>query len=391
MKKKLLFVINSLGIGGAEKSLVSLMNTIDFDRYEIDLLMLQPGGPFLRLLPEEVHILPQLEFLESNNSIRSQLMHPKYLAARVAASAGLRINRRRKTLHPAQCYWKYAGYAFNPLPEYYDAAIAWGQGNPTHYVAVKVKAHEKIAVINANYEAAGHNRKFDMSYYAHYSYIVNVSDQLCAITQKVFPEYADRMITIYDINNARVIEDMSDEGNPFEQGGHVLKLVTVGRVSREKGYDLAVQTAIILKNRGIHFQWVFVGDGPEFAVIKSMISKAHLEDMIVLAGSQTNPYIYMKHADIYVQTSRFEGFCLTIGEARILNIPIVSTDFDVVRNQIKDGRNGLITEMDPESIANAIIRLSRDNALRNKIVSELKKEKKGNLEEIEKWYQIFEG
>lgn len=391
MKKNILFVINSLGLGGAEKSLTSLLNVMDYSRYSVDLLMFNPGGMFMTLLPKEVNILPQLDFLKSNQSIKMQVLRPKYLLARITASIGLRCNKGKNKLHPAQCYWKYAGFAFDVLPGHYDAAIAWGQGNPTHYVAKKVQAARKIAIINVNYEGAGHKKSFDRCYYREYNYIATVSDDLCKMSKRVFPEFEDKMVPLYDINNGDMIAKMAEEENPFTGEPAPVKIVTVGRLVEQKGYDLAVDVAEILKQQGICFKWFFVGEGPERTRIENRIARANLEEQVVLVGAKDNPYVYMKHADIYVQTSRFEGYCLTLGEARMLNTPVVSTNFDVVYNQLRDGENGLIVEMNPKAIADAIQRLWNDSELRNHIVEELKAEKKGNTEEIEKFYQLVEG
>lgn len=388
--KKILFVINSLGLGGAEKSLTSLLNAIDFTRYEVDLLMFRPSGMFMKLLPEEVHILPELSFLKSNKSLTIQLKHPKYLIARICATIGLRQNSKKHILHDAQCYWKYAGSAFNELLGSYDVAIAWGQGNPTHYVAEKVNAKRKIAFVNADYEAAGHNRSFDHIFYEQYDYIAAVSDKLAEIMKNVFPDMESKIVTVYDINNASLINQMAKIENPFVNVSSDLIVVTVGRLVKPKGYDLAIQASKILKDQGIDFKWYFVGDGPERLLIEQDVQKYNLQKNIVLIGAQSNPYTYIKNADIYVQTSRFEGYCLTLGEARILNKPVISTNFEVVYNQIRDGENGLIVEMDPQKIADAIIRLSTDKELRNHIVDNLKQEKKGNIEEIEKLYLLME-
>lgn len=388
--KKILFVINSLGLGGAEKSLTSLLNAFDFTRYEVDLLMFRPSGMFMELLPEEVHILPELLFLKSNKSLTIQLKNPKYLIARIRATIGLRQNSNKCILHDAQCYWKYAGNAFNELPGAYDVAIAWGQGNPTHYVAEKVNAKRKIAFVNADYEAAGHNRNFDHIFYEQYDYIAAVSDKLAEIMKNVFPDMENKIVTVYDINNAALINQMAKIENPFVNVSSDLIVVTVGRLVKPKGYDLAIQASKILKDKGIDFKWYFVGDGPERLVIEQDVQKYNLQENIILTGAQSNPYTYIKNADIYVQTSRFEGYCLTLGEARILNKPVISTNFEVVYNQIRDGENGLIVEMDPQKIADAIIRLFTDKELRNNIVENLKQEKKGNIEEIEKLYLLLE-
>ncbi len=391
MKKRILFVINSLGLGGAEKSLTSLLNMMDYNRYEVDLLMFNPGGMFLKLLPENVHVLPQLDFLKSNQSVRCQLLHPTYLTARIAATIGLRLHRRKNLLHPAQCYWKYAGRAFNALPGEYDAAIAWGQGNPTHYVARKVRANVKIAFINADYEGVGHNKDFDRAYYAEYSYIAAVSDKLEQMVRTTFPEFASKIVTVYDINNAEMIARMATETNPFEKENVHPVIVTVGRLVPPKGYDLAVEAAQNMKARGFDFKWYIVGEGPCRSEIEQAIKQCDLSENVILVGAKENPYVYMKNADIYVQTSRFEGYCLTLAEARMLNKPVISTNFDVVYNQLRDGENGLIVKMEPVEIANAVDRLWKDVSLQNHIVGNLKQEKKGNPEEIEKLYRMIEG
>ena len=388
-KKKLLFVINSLGIGGAEKSLSSLLNALDFEKYDADLLMFNPGGAFIKLLPKQVHILPQLRFLKLNSSIKKQIIHPKYLAARLLASAGLRWNKRRKVLHPAQCYWKYAGWAFDNIEKEYDAAIAWGQGNPTHYVAEKVHALKKIAFVNADYEAVGHNKDFDRPIYEKYHYIVCVSDILSHIMRNVYPDMSNKITTIYDINSAEVIRAMAEKYNPFTEDTAELIIVSVGRLIEPKGFDLAISAAGNLDQSKKNFRWYIVGEGPQRSELQQSITAAGLEERVILTGAKENPYVYINHCDIYVQTSRVEGYCLTIGEARILNKPIVSTNFEVVYNQIRDGENGLIAEMNGSSIADAILKISKNENLQSYIINNLKREKKGNVEEIKKFYAIL--
>lgn len=390
MKKSFLFVVNSLELGGAEKSLVSLLTAFDYDKYDVDLLMFNPGGVFLKLVPENVRILPKLEFLKSNETIIRQLSNPKYLSARIKASVGLRRNAKSQTLHPAQCYWRYTGKYFDSLNHTYDVAVAWGQGNPTHYVADKVTANKKIAFINADYENVGHNKNFDYNYYKRFDYIAAVSDELYEKLKLVFPDFTDKLVTIYDINNAKLIRKMAMQGNPFETVKSNNILVTVGRLVSQKGYDLAIDAANILNKNNIDFKWFFVGDGVCRAELEKKINELGLNDKIILAGAKENPYVYIKNADIYVQTSKYEGFCLTLCEARILDKAIVSTSFDVVYNQLVNEENGLITEMNGEDIARAIMRLINNEELRKKLSNNLKREKKGNTEEIEKLYSLIQ-
>ena len=155
---------------------------------------------------------------------------------------------------------------------------------------------------------------------------------------------------------------------------HTVTIVTTGRLVPPKNYLLAVETAVLLRNEGIDFVWYFVGEGPERGRIEETIQKYALDERVKLVGMKPNPYPYMAMADVYVQTSSFEGFGLTLNEARILHRPVVSTNFPVVYNQIRDGENGLIAEMNPKSVAEKIIRILKDDSLRDKLVEGTKRE-----------------
>lgn len=246
MKKSILFVINSMGCGGAEKSLLSLLTLLDFEKYDVTLQMLRRGGMFEQLLPPEVHIRKELDYTSfCSQSMAKQMLSFDFrrIAARVRTCLFLRKNKRAKQpLHDAQAYWKYSGAAFDPLPDLYDVAVAWGQGTPTHFVAEKVKAKKKFAWVNVNYEAAGHQATFDEPYYKEYDGIVCVSEELRSIFAGVFPQYSKKTVTILDINNPKTITSMAQQSIslPSEDG---LTLVTVGRLVPQKGYDIATKAA----------------------------------------------------------------------------------------------------------------------------------------------------
>ena len=392
MKKSILFVINSMGCGGAEKSLLSLLSLLDYEKYDVTLLMFRRGGMFEPLLPSEVHIHDALDYVSfCAQPIGKQLLSFDFrrLTARLRTSLFLRQNaRRNRPLHDAQAYWKYSSAAFDPLPECYDVAIAWGQGTPTHFIAEKVQAQRKFAWVNADYENVGHNKEFDHSFYAAYENIVCVSDRLCLKLKSVFPEFAGKMTTILDINNPEMIVDMSRQSCVLpDQNG--LTLMTVGRLVPQKGYDIATKAASILKSRGIQFHWYIVGDGNR-QPIETDIESYGIADCFTLLGAKPNPYPYMKAADIYVQTSRYEGYCLTLAEARMLNIPCVTTNFDVVYAQMVNGENGLVVDMNAQAVAEGIARLIEDKELYQHIKHYQEQEKKGNVEEIEKFYELVE-
>ena len=390
MKKSILFVINSMDCGGAEKSLLSLLSLLDYAKYNVTLQMFRRGGVFEELLPPEVHVRKELDYTAfCSQSMAKQMLSfdLRRIAARVRTSLFLRSNAKKGSpLHDAQAYWKYSAAAYDPLPERYDVAIAWGQGTPTHFVAEKVQAQKKFAWVNADYEKVGHNKDFDCKYYAAFTGIICVSDKLCLTLQKVFPEYAAKMTTIYDINNPATIFTMADQPCSLANEGN-LTLVTVGRLVPQKGYDIAAKAAWLLKKRNVKFHWYVVGGG-DSAPIEKDIARYGISDCFTLLGAKANPYPYMKAADIYVQTSKFEGYCLTLAEARMLNIPCVATNFDVVYAQMINGENGLVVEMNAEAVADGIIRLATDQELYQHIKGYQIQEKKGNVEEIEKFYEL---
>lgn len=363
MKKKVLFVIDSLTCGGAEKSLVSLLPLLDYDKLEVDLLIVRRGGIFDLHVPSQVRLIA----LPMATGIR-KMLRP---LCRLRFFARLRCNRLLGIpQHSAEQHWTTMKAAIAPLKKNYDAAVAWHQGFPTYYVASRVNSVRKYAWVNIDLSKAGYAASFNRSFYDRFHGISAVSDTLRMMLENT--DYIDktRLYTVYDILNVDQIRQLARETG-FNDNLPVgtLRIVTTGRMTTQKNYVLAVNTAWRLKENGLNFHWYFVGDGPERCHIKQLIEARSLQEHITLLGTQSNPYPYMAGCDIYVQTSRFEGFCLTLREARILNKPVVSTDFPVVHDQIRDGENGLIAKMTPESVAEKILLLARDPVLREKLIA----------------------
>ena len=355
LKKTVLFIIDSLTCGGAEKSLISLLPLLDFSKIEVDLMMVHRGGVFEDYVPEQVHIV--------------DFPNPRGLWTEICLVWFRIIRRLFPYRHGAESRWQAMSSAYKELDKSYDVAIAYQQGFPTYYLAEKVKAAKKFAWVNVDLEKAGYRMAFNRPFYDKMDKIVPVSDRLCEMLKESDYVNGSKLYTIFDILNVALIKKMSHEPVQVNTATKELIIVTVGRMVAQKGYDLAVEAAKILRANDISFKWFFVGDGGMRSVIEQMISNFGLEKYIVLVGMTPNPYPYMTMADIYVQTSRFEGFGLTLNEARILNKPVISTNFPVVYNQIKDGDNGLICEMTAESIADKIMLLASNEPLREKLIS----------------------
>ncbi len=383
--KEILFVIDSLNCGGAEKSLVSLLPLLDRAKYEVHLWMLHRGGVFETLLPEDVIMEQSPTYTSWENFImRMGFFLYSFL---------LRWNRMiGKKEHGAELLWKCVGRAYKGLDGEYDVAIAYQQGLPTYIVATKILAKKKAAWINANIFNAGYNAEYNKSFYDAFDVLVPVSKELEKILRERYPQYMNKYYCVYDIINPQIIRIQARE-NIAEQMYFKdrVVLVTTGRLAPPKNHILAVETAKILRDRGIRFLWYFIGEGGERPNIENKLSDYGLEDYVILLGMRTNPYPYMAHCDVYVQTSSFEGFGLTIAEAKILGKPVVSTNFDVVHDQLVHEQNGLIAEMIPESVADSVIRLLTDNSLRGRIVDNVKKEENTTyITEVKKVERILD-
>ena len=168
-----------------------------------------------------------------------------------------------------------------------------------------------------------------------------------------------------------------------------IRILTIGRLVYQKGYEYAIEAAKYLKDNCVDFKWYVIGEGNLKYELEELVKKYRLEENFIFLGTFTNPYPFIKECDIYCQPSRFEGFGLAIAEARILNKPIVATNFNIVYDQIRNGENGLIAEMDGDDIGKKILMIIEDNSMRNSIVNNLESEKVGTEEEISKIYSLI--
>ena len=134
-----------------------------------------------------------------------------------------------------------------------------------------------------------------------------------------------------------------------------------------------------------------MGDGALREELEHQIAVNGLQDRFILLGSRSNPYPYFAACDLYVQTSRFEGFGITLAEAKMFHKPIVTTNFDAVGAQFENEKNGLIVDISAEAIADGIQRMLTDTDLRERCIANVRAEKLGNTEEMEKLYRMIEG
>lgn len=396
MKKNILFVIDSLHCAGAEKSLTTLLSLLDYSKYNVDLQLFGYGGELEKLVPKEVNILPPLKYTKFTElSLRNAFLYSvkrmnfNMILSRIKYSSSLRKGKYTNA-QKARIYWQSVSKSIEKSSKLYDIAISYAQGVPTFYVSEKINAQEKFAWVNVSYRLEEEDKNFQSKFYKEYKKIIAVSDSTKEILKETFNEYKDKIEVIHDINDPTLINKMASIESSYDDDFNGIKILTVGRLAYQKGYDIALDACRELKNKGLNFKWYSLGIGPLKSEIEVTIKEYGLENEFILLGVKSNPYPYIKNCDIYVQTSKFEGFGLAIAEARMLNKPVVTTRFDAVYSQMIHEKNGLVVDMNGKAVANGIERLINDKELNQSICNYLKKEKKGNVEELEKFYKLIE-
>lgn len=394
-KYKILFVMDSLHCAGGEKSLTTLLNLLDYDRYSVDLQLFGYGGEFEKLLPQQVNLLEPMDYTKfSGLSLKKAILKSinpsniKMLAARIEYSRNI---RKANYTHAgkARLFWQATSNVFPVVNTEYDVAISYAQGVPTFYVAEKIKAKKKFAWVNVSYRLEEVDREFQRNIYKRYDKISAVSESTKEILLESFPEFIDKMVVIKDINDAKFINNMAEIGPSYNDKFDGIRLLTIGRLAPQKGYDIALEACRLLKEKEINFRWYVLGKGPLEGDIKQTINQYELTENFKLLGVSPNPYSYIKDCDLYVQTSILEGFGIAIAEARMLNKPVVTTRFDAVFTQMVHRKNGLVVDMNGQAVCDGIVELLNNDKLKEEIIEYLKKEKKGNTEEIDKFYELI--
>ncbi|TLS35770.1 glycosyltransferase [Pseudalkalibacillus caeni] len=395
MKKNLLFVMPGLSAGGGEKSLVSLLAQIDFKKYNVDLFLFNHEGIFMEYLPKEVNLLSLPESYELFSapllqSVNKLLLNGKPLLAINRLRYFLANRIKENISEREQISWKYLSSSLENINKKYDMAIGFLEKSSTYFCVDHVNATKKIGWVHIDYDNLGMNPEFDLIYFEKLNNIITVSEECASILKKRFPTQKEKVEVIYNIVSPIMINKMAQEKDEdlYNRKKDETVILSIGRLHYQKGYELAIEACKILINKGYNIKWNVIGEGEERNKLSKLIKENKLDDHFRLLGLNPNPYPYIQQADIYAQTSRFEGKSIAIDEAKILNKPIVVTNFSTAKDQIEDGKNGLIVNMDPNGIAEGIERLINNVTLKQNLIQNLSSLKLGTEDEIKKLYKI---
>ena len=390
-----------MGSGGAEKSLVTFVNMIPKDwlvknKVEIELMVTNDEGLFCDQIPSYIRkIKSPLDYRIYSRSLKKSLILKEITFIGILQKifwfiTNITISKFSK-LSKGERQWKYYGRFLKTLDKSYDIAIAYFHSSQTYYILDKVVADKKIVWIHNEYEKLGFNDNFERNIYSRADIIVTISNRCVQSFLKHFPEFESKVRMIENITSKFIITEMAKKCFPKEYQAYISipKIISIGRLSYQKGFDLGISAVSLLKSKGVQFHWFIIGVGELESELKKQIVQEKVEDYVSFIGLRNNPYIYIQNADIFFQPSRFEGKSVALDEAMILEKPILATKYDTVYDSINENVNGLLCDLKPESISNGLEKLINDKNLRKQLGEQLSNEDHGNDSEIEKYLDLI--
>lgn len=394
MKKKVLFIIGTLQSGGVSKSMVSLLNAWDKEKYDTSLLLCcKEGDVFSKYLPEDVNVIynPIIEHVMGGFSSAKWLFLHGHILLSIGVLFRLFLSRVSKSLS-GELIAKMMPIVSN---EHYDLIVDYGGQQLLYYMVNKLRATRKITFFHNDYSKWPYYYKADKKYYPKVDNIFSISKTCTDALKKYFPDCADKVSIMENISSPNVIysqatdftKELSEMLQGYKNEGNTI-LCTVAHFCRRKGGDFTIESAEMLKKQHIKFKWLFVGKVLEEDLCY-LIKEKGLEENMIFVGVQSNPYPYMYLSDIYVQPSRYEGKSISLDEAKILCKPIVVTNFSTVGDQFVNQKNGTICEMNGEAVANAIVELMNDSSLRKSYQKYLETHIVDNSSEVNKLYKYL--
>lgn len=350
MRKKILFVIHTLGIGGAEKILVNLANNLAKD-YDITVMTIINTGGFRKHLNKNVTY-------KSVFSLGKQDSHGE-----INNDAGSLLSNKDSFIKKIivllyQCFWKIMPVKILHklvIKEHYDIEIAFLEGITAKFVSGNIDPKtKKIAWIHVDLlnerksEKIFLNQKNEKKCYEKFDKIVCVSQNVKESFIKKFDFNENKILVKYNPIDIDEIEHKANETCEIMNDTD-FNIISVGRLSLQKGYDRLLRIVKKLNDEGFDFKLYIVGIGPEYEKL-NCYKKQNLLNNVFFLGYQPNPYPLMKNADLFVCSSRAEGFSTVVSEVSILNTPTITTLCSGMKELFGENEYGIVVENNEDAL-----------------------------------------
>ncbi|HBI7055141.1 TPA: glycosyltransferase [Clostridium perfringens] len=389
--KSILFMLINMNIGGTEKALINMLNELQKEKYKVTVLLLEKYGGFLNQIPDWVEV----KYLDEYKNLKKYINEPPIKSVKELLIKKEYINAFNfflsycisKLKDDISYHYKYLLTDVSDLEEEYDIAVAYAGPMDfiTYFIANKIRAKKRVQWIHFDISKIGFNKRFAEKMYSKFDKIFVVSEEGKNKLNRLIPILSDKTEVFFNIISSTFIKNMAENEKGFNDNYNGIRILTVGRLSREKGQDITISVLEKLIKQGYEVRWYCIGEGNMKKELEDMVKNKNLQENYILLGSKRNPYPFMKECDIYVQSSRHEGYCITLAEARCFNNSIITTNFTGANEQIRNEKTGLIVNFNQDEMYKAIERIIKDRELRDYIGNNLGKELIDTSGEIEKF------
>ena len=377
----ILFTIGVLDGGGVTKSLLSLLDTIDKEEYNVSILIGSYLGKSDKDVPAGVQILKNNTLSLLTEGVRGL---PKLIKkGHILLAVGSIIRIILSAINKGWAGWWLSRLMPSIDKEEYDLIVDYNGQHMLYYMIDKLRGKHKVTFFHSDYQKWLYYYAMDKKYFEKADAIFTISETCVQSLQELFPGAANKVKLMENISNPRAIKQKSLKHIDFKRK-HQYVLLSLGHICINKGSDIALEVAVQLKKKGIDFEWLFAGSISKDMDYAHHVEQLNLKDNIRFLGPVENPYPYIKEADIFVHLSRFEGKSIALDEAKILCKPIVVTNFSSVHDQFEDDVNASICEMNADSATQRILELLNNKNLQDKYIQYLKNHISDNTQEVHK-------
>lgn len=387
LKKRMLIIGIRMDVAGTEKSFLSFAKKINYEEYDVDLLLASEKGGFLHLVPREIKIKTMGKYAEifeitrknaSSVIFRNFIKKNPFFAFSLLPYIIKMKKGEKERSFAANRMWLKLMSKMPVFSEEYDIALAYWGDHTMFYMIDKVKAVKKISWLHFDYDEPLREDALYLPYFRKCDKLVTVSTEIEKSLSARFPELADKIVTIENTIDIEDIKEKSLEYTDFCDKFEGLKIISVGRLCEQKGFDMAIEAIARICGKGEKLRYYILGDGDADykQMLRSLAEKNNISENVVFLPETDNPYKYMVRCDIYLQPSRHEGKPISVEEAKALCLPICVTNYKSAHEQLKNGRLGMICEISSDGIYKVLYSMIFDKNKRDELKNALEKELK---------------
>lgn len=385
-KKKILLINTFFKVGGIQSSLINMANELCGD-YQVDLLLYYPEGPLKDRLDSRVRIIQPSWVLKAlgmsvGEAVRSGNL--LIILFKIFGSLWARFFDNRLPVWIAS--------RLQPKLKGYDLAVAFRQEAPKKVISSGfvrildrcVEAKSKIAWIHYDALKINNDNDFNKKYYEKADKIVGVSQSVAESFLTLNPDFSGKMDFCCNFLDYKKLFANSEAEQAVKYPKDKLICFSACRLSVEKGIERGINALASVLKKHDDVLWYIAGDGPERENIETAIKSNGLEGRIILLGSQSNPYPYMKNADLLLSLSFHEAAPMVYKEAKALCVPVFTTRTSSSDEMLKDGIEDFICENSEEGIRNRFSEIVNDREIILNAKNALKNYCASNEESIKK-------